>query len=581
MGYINDTQLTSLVTKITGKLNELNLAAAAAFRGGLAIADTPTGNGFWLPTESGTYTNAGGIVVDLTAGLTVLAYDGTTWKKVVVPLPVLTFSPLEAQTHGITNALIDLLDTNDTLVQPFQQQNGYISPTTGAFIANASWRAYSYNLLQGVPYLGTGHTAATSTCLIAYFNKSGAFISSQFTGTGSAINYNKEVLTIPDTAVTAKITGRTGQNFPALHFEGENRYYFKSEIQEREHVVENKAEVIYDEDSALEKVKQFPTEVYNELIPNPTTGILTATSSWLSKKYYVEQGRSYFATGRTTATTTCLAAYYDVDGLFVSSELIGDGTVDEYTQQALTLPANAVSVIITGRITFVPYLYKESKGFVFPRIAEALQNRFYGKKLIVTGDSITAYAGNMFEKASARIGMSLTNNYGIAGSSIAELASNPTNRDPIVTRYSAMTNDADIIIVNGGTNDCNYSYTPFGVFTDRTPNTFLGAMHLIAQGLKEKYVGKTIIFMTPIKRNALLPSMEATNTLGKTQEDYAEAIIDVGKYWGIPVLDMFRLCAINPFVTGYETAYLPDGTHPNDAGYELMTDNVVGFLNSI
>lgn len=86
MGYITDSQLGDLVTRITTKLNALNLAAAAAFRGGLAIADTPTGNGFWLPTESGTYTNAGSIVVDLTDGLTVLAYDGTTWTAVVVPI---------------------------------------------------------------------------------------------------------------------------------------------------------------------------------------------------------------------------------------------------------------------------------------------------------------------------------------------------------------------------------------------------------------------------------------------------------------------------------------------------------------
>lgn len=59
---------------------------AAGHRGNLTIAETPTGNGWWFASQTGTYTNAGGLVVDLSEGLTILSYNGSAWTKAVVPL---------------------------------------------------------------------------------------------------------------------------------------------------------------------------------------------------------------------------------------------------------------------------------------------------------------------------------------------------------------------------------------------------------------------------------------------------------------------------------------------------------------
>ena len=63
-----------------------------------------------------------------------------------------------------------------------------------------------------------------------------------------------------------------------------------------------------------------------------------------------------------------------------------------------------------------------------------------------------------------------------------------------------MTDDAEIIIVAAGTNDWNYAWTPLGDMASRTNYTFYGALHNLCIGLLNKYIGKTIIFMTPIKR---------------------------------------------------------------------------------
>lgn len=59
------------------------ITADAGFGGDLVVADdpAPTKPTWYFAKESGTYPNAGGLVVDLTNKLVILSYDGTTWSK--------------------------------------------------------------------------------------------------------------------------------------------------------------------------------------------------------------------------------------------------------------------------------------------------------------------------------------------------------------------------------------------------------------------------------------------------------------------------------------------------------------------
>ena len=174
--------------------------------------------------------------------------------------------------------------------------------------------------------------------------------------------------------------------------------------------------------------------------------------------------------------------------------------------------------------------------------------------------------------------MSLQNN-GISGCTIAEQSGNTTGRDPIINRYTDMDDDADLVIIAAGTNDCNYSWTPFGDFTDRTKNTFQGAMHLLCEGLIKKYPGKMILFMTPIKRAQDMPTPESTNSYGKTQKDYADAIKAICGYWGLPVLDMYNECWLNPFIAEIATEYFDSvKTHPTAEGQLIMADILTSHL---
>src|SRR5690606_22831875 len=58
----------------------------SGFQGELSIADTPGNDGMYMPTESGVYTNAGGIEVDLSAGVTFLVKNGSDFSAIVYPV---------------------------------------------------------------------------------------------------------------------------------------------------------------------------------------------------------------------------------------------------------------------------------------------------------------------------------------------------------------------------------------------------------------------------------------------------------------------------------------------------------------
>lgn len=209
-------------------------------------------------------------------------------------------------------------------------------------------------------------------------------------------------------------------------------------------------------------------------------------------------------------------------------------------------------------------------------------NPWVGKRVVALGDSITIAPDNFVDRACSTLGMTFVENNGINGSVIAQLVSDPMDRDPMSVRYTGMTEDnIDLIIVAGGTNDCNYGWTPFGTMADRTVNTFYGALHVLCEGLKNKYLGKAIVFCTPLKRKDNLATPDTPNTVGKTEKDYADTIKQVCAYYGIPVCDFFSNCRINPFLPDYLTLYTTDGTHPNTAGKIVQGKDLSTFLLTV
>jgi lysophospholipase L1-like esterase len=228
-------------------------------------------------------------------------------------------------------------------------------------------------------------------------------------------------------------------------------------------------------------------------------------------------------------------------------------------------------------------------------LKRGIKSKWADKRMNVLGDSITYGYGltdtvneNFGALIKQKLAMKDSFNYGSSGTRIGKI----TDGDFSFTqRYSAMYANPDIVLVLGGTNDYghsaanNGSFVPFGSFTDRTDTTFYGALHVLYKGLIEKYVGKTIVILTPLHRNALAgqtgDDYVANPSTSKNLLDYVKAIREVAEYYGLPVLDLFRDFYLNPNITAIKTAYMPDGLHPNAAGQQLLADKVMNFMEKL
>ena len=95
-------------------------------------------------------------------------------------------------------------------------------------------------------------------------------------------------------------------------------------------------------------------------------------------------------------------------------------------------------------------------------------------------------------------------NYGIGGTRLAhqEKPSEKPRYDLCFCgRAYNLNKNADVIVVYGGVNDYIHGDAHFGEMSDRTPETFCGAVYFLMELLKAEYPGKTVVFMTPAHCN--------------------------------------------------------------------------------
>lgn len=207
-----------------------------------------------------------------------------------------------------------------------------------------------------------------------------------------------------------------------------------------------------------------------------------------------------------------------------------------------------------------------------------------GKKINFLGDSITEGVGtagkeeiylNLLKEAE---GLAEARNYGISGTRLA-VQNGPEDWGPAYSvRYTEMDDEADIVVVFGGTNDYGHGNAPIGQFSDRVNTTYYGACHVLMQGLIEKYPEALIVFMTPLHRTT---EDEPSMGNGLPLKAYVDIIKEVAEYYAIPVLDLYSVSGIQPRVEVLREKYCPDGLHPNGEGHKLIASRLAGFLKSL
>ena len=210
-------------------------------------------------------------------------------------------------------------------------------------------------------------------------------------------------------------------------------------------------------------------------------------------------------------------------------------------------------------------------------------SKYTGKKLACLGDSITYGYGlsnpsieGWVAMLGRELGFAEVKNYGLSGDLIArEVGIAPS----MAIRYTTMNDDYDVVIVFGGTNDY-YHGKKFGDKSSTDITEFYGALNVLMTGLQTKYLGKEIIFITPMSSYFVGHSSDVLNkNTNKNLKDYRDAIIERCEYYSIPCIDLYSICGMDvAHNVNHKSYYSQDGVHPNIIGNERIKDRIKGFL---
>ena len=212
-----------------------------------------------------------------------------------------------------------------------------------------------------------------------------------------------------------------------------------------------------------------------------------------------------------------------------------------------------------------------------------------GKIINVLGDSITQGVGvscveNAYQNVMGRIvGAAEVRNFGISGTRLARQYGADNFPWPFTERFKDMPDDADLVIIFGGTNDYGHGDAPFGKLGDTDRGTYCGAVRWLMNKLTEMYPNSKIVFMTPARR---LGDEKPSQSLHRYYpslllRDYVDVIIETAKDFDIHVLDLYTQLGIDPNGEEDRVKYTAEGLHFNDAGHRVIAQRLKEFLETI
>lgn len=208
-----------------------------------------------------------------------------------------------------------------------------------------------------------------------------------------------------------------------------------------------------------------------------------------------------------------------------------------------------------------------------------LPNYFEGKKILVSGDSITQGHGTTkrwFEYIKDYLGLSTVYNDGLSSAGIKR--GSPGLFTRIDTWNSKYGTDFDAIILMENMNDIyqdvSLSSFSLGEFGDNTIDTQYGAVKLVIEKIQALYPLTPILWVISCPR--IHYGRTSVNPVNPGWSKYGEfepmvtAIKEVCENYAVPVLDLYHNSLIRPWLKPNYDKWIPDGVHPNAAGHEVL-----------
>lgn len=262
---------------------------------------------------------------------------------------------------------------------------------------------------------------------------------------------------------------------------------------------------------------------------------------------------------RMIANPAMMAISYctvDLDPIFINRQVQGRS----YNLEDYTLTSEHTGYIVLCYYYESPHTCQ----IISDPIGELQDENILRDKFIVwVGDSLCR--GNTFNDRNhgwagrvADLNGCRFKNYGVGGATIANNVpggSTPTVYTQIETAKTAYA-DADYIIFEGGCNDADLigdatgSPKPaqFGTFTENDfsgvydTDTFCGSFETICMNLSKYWLGKHVGYIVPHKQSVSTYYDAEHNN----KRYYYETAMRICKKWGIPVLNLWDGCYLNP-----------------------------------
>lgn len=208
-------------------------------------------------------------------------------------------------------------------------------------------------------------------------------------------------------------------------------------------------------------------------------------------------------------------------------------------------------------------------------IDNALVSKWYGKKISVLGDSIL-YGVGLDDRVAQNITTLLANmtganvtNYGISGTKVSGSASNS-----FWNRFPAVSKDADLTIVFGGTNDYWHKGTTIGEVNSTDTNTFCGAINNIIDYHCTNNGTSELVFVFPFSQAYQGTSCETDYGYG-TFSAFRDAMKTICAKRGIPFLDLYSESGMDVANnTTHKTLFTTDGVHAKPAGHKRVAERM-------
>ena len=236
-------------------------------------------------------------------------------------------------------------------------------------------------------------------------------------------------------------------------------------------------------------------------------------------------------------------------------------------------------------------------------------NKLWRKTIVWNGDSIcagNAHRGSWASRIAERNEMRYKN-YAIGGGTITEnsprLKSGQERHSVSATldRMYAEFPDADYIVIEGGTNDADLlgvaqegaegtrlgRFSPEDFSGEYNKDTFCGALESVFHRAARYWMGKKIVYIVAQKMG--------TNPVSFfNRRRYFDAAVGICVKWGIPYLDLWNGCYLNPHLPWMydntksaeendkeNTGFYADGQHLTARGYDFTAEIIEAWLNQL